>query len=1578
MKKGYRILSILLIVSLLAGFVPNTASAADPVTVTDQNGLIAQINAGAQNIILVPPEGNVILITSNITIPAGTTLTIENSGYSITNNAVFTNNGIVINRHTFFRNFQNFTNNGVITNDGKIYNDDTASVLTNSATGTITNNGTLYNTKLFNNAGTFTNNNNFSNSGTFNDTGVLTDDKKVELTYNGVTSTYATVQEAFYAVNVTGCTVHLLDDVLIDGNLTPPIVGCVVSGSNGAGMNHSLTINNGSFIPQVSMEFQDILVNHIGTGSILSNQRDLTVGGTVSIPSLTAATLTVNQDADLTANNISAGNILLNQGSSITASSITVPTLSLSDNSEVYVAPGGKLTVSNQLISNGTGEKKIILPMPVLQSSTTYSMNLSGSTTVLGSKPITIQPAPGVTFGNDTKLIYVGTNANVSPEKFTYSNALQVLTKKLLDGSYYLTLKDASYPTSITIDPITNRTYGDTAVISAEISKLSNGTPANTGTAKFYSGTTVNESNLLKTVAVDAIGQAECALTVSDLPAGNQSFLVVFEDVSDTFVSSQATINVTVVPKMLTVSGVNVSDKVYDGTTAALYTGTPVLNGVINGENVLLINGMPSFASQDASQNSIPVNFSNFSIVGEDSVNYVLAQPTLVTAHINKAILTASTNNVLMDAGDALPNFQVSVTGFVNGEDSELTGYVAPSVSHAVDTTVIGDYPLTLSGGNPTNNYQFDYVPNSILTVMRRTPALSMEANPVSPATYPNQIVLSASLSNLCGAQMGRTIEFNIDGNTVTATTNASGIASYTFTPSTAKTYSISASYDGDANHNSASSSAISYQVNKGTQAALSITNAPATVIYGEGNFSLATEGGSGTGGVTYVSSDETVLNVNETTGEVSLVGVGGATITATKASDTNYNSTSADVFITVNKGPQTALFIHNVPTSVVYGSGKFTVSTTGGSGNGEVTYSSSDSNVLAVDATSGEVTVVGLGTAVITATKASDSNYSSKSATVSITVAKGVQTTLSITNVPTAVTYGDNHFTLAITGGSGTGEETYSSSNQEVLSVDETSGDVTVIGAGTAEITVTKAADESYTSASKTTTITVNPKELTLTNLAVKGKSYDGTTTAEFISTPQLNGIEAGDEVTLICGEPSFVNKNASADKVDVHFTNFSMSGTNVANYNLIQPGTVSASIDKATLYASTNNASILAGDTLPSFPVVVTGFVNGEGDSLAGYVKPTVTHAMTDTTIVGEYPLTISGGNPTANYIFIYQTGTKLTIGTKVNAEKPTFNPNLSGETTYAKNEAATKLVVNATVSDGGTLTYQWYSDTKNGTTGGTKISGATSETITPSTNQAGTTYYYVITTNTNQSVNGIKTATATSGVKKITVNEVTILPTKAEEDTPVTTIQGETDQIKEAVLTEADKEKLAKGSTIEISLHSKMMQVAEADKTVITAMLDGKEIGFYLDLSLIKNIDGVEEKVSQLSSPIRITIDIPVAYRATNRAFTIVRVHNGVATELVDLDNDPNTITFETDQFSTYALAYKDAATKEAVSDKEEAVSDKEDAVAEKLPKTGDGTKESSKAGENMPILPLGVVMMAGLCMMLVEWKKKVIEK
>ena len=82
-------------------------------------------------------------------------------------------------------------------------------------------------------------------------------------------------------------------------------------------------------------------------------------------------------------------------------------------------------------------------------------------------------------------------------------------------------------------------------------------------------------------------------------------------------------------------------------------------------------------------------------------------------------------------------------------------------------------------------------------------------------------------------------------------------------------------------------------------------------------------------------------------------------------------------------------------------------------------------------------------------------------------------------------------------------------------------------------------------------------------------------------------------------------------------------------------------------------------------------------------------------------------------------------------------------------------------------------------------------------------------------------------------------------------------------------------------------------------------------YLNIDLIKLINGQQVgKITELTSPINVTVEIPEVLQSANREFVIVRVHNGTAEILEDVDSDPDTITIVTDKFSTYSIAYRDA--------------------------------------------------------------------
>ena len=100
-------------------------------------------------------------------------------------------------------------------------------------------------------------------------------------------------------------------------------------------------------------------------------------------------------------------------------------------------------------------------------------------------------------------------------------------------------------------------------------------------------------------------------------------------------------------------------------------------------------------------------------------------------------------------------------------------------------------------------------------------------------------------------------------------------------------------------------------------------------------------------------------------------------------------------------------------------------------------------------------------------------------------------------------------------------------------------------------------------------TTITgqasITAKTLTIENLKVADKTYDGTDKAAIDGEPTLNGVvksdDVTDNVTLVNGEPSFSDVKVGKN-IPVNFTEFKLDGTDKGNYTLTQPTNITANI--------------------------------------------------------------------------------------------------------------------------------------------------------------------------------------------------------------------------------------------------------------------------------------------------------------------------------------------------------------------------------------------------------------------------------
>ena len=162
------------------------------------------------------------------------------------------------------------------------------------------------------------------------------------------------------------------------------------------------------------------------------------------------------------------------------------------------------------------------------------------------------------------------------------------------------------------------------------------------------------------------------------------------DDAGNYELSAQPSATASITPKSVTITGVDAEDKTYDGTTTAQITGTPVVSGKIDSDDVNVVNGSAAFASADVGTN-IAVSFSGFSLSGADADNYSLsAQPASVTANITKADYTNAPElniNIIMNQADAQTGTLTALNFFGGNMPAEAT--ITNVVLNSVDNNVI-------------------------------------------------------------------------------------------------------------------------------------------------------------------------------------------------------------------------------------------------------------------------------------------------------------------------------------------------------------------------------------------------------------------------------------------------------------------------------------------------------------------------------------------------------------------------------------------------------------------------------------------------------------------------------------------------------------------------------------------------------------------------------------------------------------------------------------------------------------------------------------------------------------------------
>jgi len=150
----------------------------------------------------------------------------------------------------------------------------------------------------------------------------------------------------------------------------------------------------------------------------------------------------------------------------------------------------------------------------------------------------------------------------------------------------------------------------------------------------------------------------------------------------------------------ITLSGVTVNTKTYDGTTTATISGSPVLSGIGGGDNVGINITSANFAHADAGA-SIPVVIT-YQLTGSDANKYFLTNPNL-TGTITQAPGSGVTQPTVDSVTDSsITVIPVSLLDPTTGQDVE---YAISTMNNANASILMWRWSTTFTGLNSSTTY---------------------------------------------------------------------------------------------------------------------------------------------------------------------------------------------------------------------------------------------------------------------------------------------------------------------------------------------------------------------------------------------------------------------------------------------------------------------------------------------------------------------------------------------------------------------------------------------------------------------------------------------------------------------------------------------------------------------------------------------------------------------------------------------------------------------------------------------------------------------------------------------------------
>jgi len=359
----------------------------------------------------------------------------------------------------------------------------------------------------------------------------------------------------------------------------------------------------------------------------------------------------------------------------------------------------------------------------------------------------------------------VGTNINVTFSGFTLGGTAA--------GNYTLSDQPASVQANITAKPVTitgvtvnNRAYdgGTVAVINT-----------NTGTVEDkIDGDNLTINYGTAAFADKIVGDGKTVTFTGFSLSGTDADNYALSGTSPT------TANIT--KKNVTITGVTVNEKVYNGNAVAEINNPGAISGKIDSDVLTISQGAAAFADKNVGNNKT-VTFSGFSLGGADAGNYTLSEePASTTANITPMPVTVTADAKSKTFGDNDPALTYSVNPVL------LTGDSFSGVLEREAGTDAGTY-LINQGNLANTNYSITGF-NGANFVIQRKPVASVGfsvavpetgENPATGITNGNATHYSSAIVWKKGsAEHSGSFEGNVQ---YTAVVTLTATANYTFTP---------------------------------------------------------------------------------------------------------------------------------------------------------------------------------------------------------------------------------------------------------------------------------------------------------------------------------------------------------------------------------------------------------------------------------------------------------------------------------------------------------------------------------------------------------------------------------------------------------------------------------------------------------------------------------------------------------------------------------------------------------------------------------------------------------------------------